>query len=86
MNDCGFLAFPNLKVELLLRNFKDLSPETRSVLKKMDLLTLVSLSILPTSIIKGNLNPATNEDVTTAEIKEPTTREKKWLINVNSST
>lgn len=47
---------------------KGLSPETRSVLKQMDPLTLLALKILPPSLIESNLNHTTNEDITTEEV------------------
>lgn len=52
----------------VLSTFRNISPETRSVLKEMDALTLIALKTFPPSLIKSNLNPSTSKDIVTEEI------------------
>ena len=69
MCDCPeVITCPRLKRSIILSTMKGLSPETRSVLKQMDPLTLIALKMLPPNIIKSNMEPTTNEDITTEEI------------------
>lgn len=59
---------PGLKKSIILATYNDITPETRSVLRQMDPLTLAALKVLPPDLIKKNLDPWTNEDIETEHI------------------
>jgi hypothetical protein len=68
-DDCpSCVTCPSIKTSLILNSYKDVTPRTKEVLKKMDPLTLLALQALPPELVKKNLNPSTNVDVKTEEI------------------
>lgn len=59
---------PRLKRTIILSTMKGLSPESRSILKQMDPLTLLALKILPSDIIEVNKDFKTNDDIKTEDV------------------
>jgi len=65
---CDLITCPRIKRNIILAQLKDISPQTRSALRKLDPLTVLAVSIFPPNCIAQNENPKTNADLTTKEV------------------